>query len=109
MCHLVAWLDRKSDSRVPISWTQNPIPHAGPDPEALVGGDLLHTHPRACTVVLAYRESGGLPVNGRIARPSDVSMRSPVVAGGATVVGAGVVGFTTVGPGARSSGPAGQP
>jgi len=37
-----------------------------------------------------------MSVNDRIARPSDVSVRSPVVAGGATVVGAGVVGFTTV-------------
>jgi hypothetical protein len=49
--------------------------------------------------VPAYRESGGLPDNGRIARPWDVSVRSPV-ATGATVVGAG----TLPGPGATTLG-----
>jgi len=100
--HLVAWLDPEARFAGAGQLDPSPVPHAGPDPEALVGGDLLHTHPRACTVVSAYRESGGLPVNDRIARPSDVSVRSPVVAAGATVVGAGVIGFTTVGSGARS-------
>jgi hypothetical protein len=80
---------RKLDSRVSVSCTQTRSRRLVPTQKPSSAATCCTGDPRACTGAPAYRESGGLPVNGRIARSWEVSVRSPV-ATGATALGQGI-------------------